>query len=275
VLTFPTVNCLRMPRRDGEAPAVLMPLERVLRGVADSGISRVGIDHFTMGEYVSRGGDAAQLAALLQRCGLRCTDVGILRIAEPTAAVAAAHALAAQAKATGATICITAVDRDPGADGTRRLLGECADVLNAAGVRMAIEFLPYSPLATLVQARDLCAAIGWQRCGLLVDAWMFFRGPNSWSDLAALTADQVAYVQLDDAPEPVGSDLVLESRHRRVLPGHGTFDLPRFVAVLRRIGYDGPVSVEVLSDRFRTLQPVEQARAAAAAVRSIWAALPN
>jgi sugar phosphate isomerase/epimerase len=183
--------------------------------------------------------------------------------------------LAAHAHATGATICVTAVDRDPAADGTRTLLAECADILNAAGARAAIEFLPYTPLATLAQARDLCAATGWQRCGLLVDAWMFFRGPNTWPDLAALTAEQVAYVQLDDAPEPAGANLVLESRHRRVLPGHGTFDLPRFVDVLQQIGHHGPVSVEVLSEQFRTLRPVEQSRAAATAARSVWAALPN
>jgi hypothetical protein len=77
---------------------------------------------------------------------------------------------AARAQATGATICITAVDRDPAANATRTLLAQCADVLNAAGARMAIEFLPYTPLATLAQARDQCAAIGWRQCGLLIDA---------------------------------------------------------------------------------------------------------
>jgi hypothetical protein len=45
--------------------------------------------------------------------------------------------------------------------------------------------------------------------------------------------------------------------------------------VLQRIGYDGPVSVEVLSEQFRALRPVEQCRAAADAARSIWADLPN
>jgi hypothetical protein len=44
---------------------------------------------------------------------------------------------------------------------------------------------------------------------------------------------------------------------------------------LQRIGFDGPVSVEVVSDQFRDLEPVEQGRAATAATRSIWAALAS
>ncbi|MFG1687792.1 sugar phosphate isomerase/epimerase family protein [Nonomuraea sp. NPDC049269] len=264
-LTFPTVNCLRMPDRAGGEPTVLVKLERILAGVAEAGHSHVSVDGFTVGGY-----DHDRLAALLSRYGLECSDVGVLRIGEPAATVAAARTLADRARAVGARICVTAVDTDPAADGTRELLAHCADLLGEVGVRLALEFLPYTGLATLAQARELCAAVGWLRCGMLVDSWMFFRGPNSWDDLEGLTADQVAYVQIDDAPEAVGSDPVFESRHRRVLPGQGAFDLRTFVAVLERIGFDGPVSVEVLSDRFRDLEPVEQGRAAAVAARDIW-----
>lgn len=272
-LTFPTVNCLRMPDHAGNPPTVVAPLEGVLRGVAEAGLGHVGIDGFTMGEYISRRGAPDRLAALLTRYGLDCTDVGVLRIGGPIETIDAARALAALAQASGARICVTAVDTDPAAESTTALLARCADLFSAVGVRIALEFLPYTPLGTLVEARDLCAAVGWQRCGVLVDSWMFFRGQNSWADLRALTADQVAYVQLDDAPEPIGPDPVYESRHRRVLPGQGVFDLAEFVRVLQEIGFDGPVGVEVLSDEFRALDPVDQGRAAATAARAVWAAL--
>lgn len=272
-LTFPTVNCLRMPDHAGNPPTVVAPLEDVLRGVAEAGLGHVGIDGFTMGEYISRRGAPDRLAALLTRYGLDCTDVGVLRIGGPIETIDAARALAALAQASGARICVTAVDTDPAAESTTALLARCADLFSAVGVRIALEFLPYTPLGTLVEARDLCAAVGWQRCGVLVDSWMFFRGQNSWADLRALTADQVAYVQLDDAPEPIGPDPVYESRHRRVLPGQGVFDLAEFVRVLQEIGFDGPVGVEVLSDEFRALDPVDQGRAAATAARAVWAAL--
>lgn len=252
---------------------MVAPLEGVLRGVAEAGLGHVGIDGFTMGEYISRRGAPDRLAALLTRYGLDCTDVGVLRIGGPIETIDAARALAALAQASGARICVTAVDTDPAAESTTALLARCADLFSAVGVRIALEFLPYTPLGTLVEARDLCAAVGWQRCGVLVDSWMFFRGQNSWADLRALTADQVAYVQLDDAPEPIGPDPVYESRHRRVLPGQGVFDLAEFVRVLQEIGFDGPVGVEVLSDEFRALDPVDQGRAAATAARAVWAAL--
>ena len=45
------------------------------------------------------------------------------------------------------------------------------------------------------------------------------------------------------------------SRHHRVFPGEGSFDLPAFVAHLLRTGYDGPLSLEIFNDVFREAEP--------------------
>jgi sugar phosphate isomerase/epimerase len=266
-LTFPTVNCVRMPETPDQAPEVLVALEDVLRGVAGAGFDQVGIDVFTLADYLGRGGKLAHLAGLLTDLGLRCSDVGPLRIAEPEQTLPAARQLAEAGAVLGAPLCLTAVDADPEDERTQALLARCADGYPG---RLALEFLPYTVISSLSQAKALCAAVGWDRCGLLVDSWMFFHSRGSWPELLALSGDEVAYVQVNDAGPPVGDDLVYESRHRRLLPGAGDFDLNRFVGALRGIGFTGPVSVEVLSAKLRGLPPVEQAEAALASVRQLW-----
>ena len=63
-------------------------------------------------------------------------------------------------------------------------------------------------------------------------------------------------------------DVLSWSRHYRVFPGEGAFDLTTFMAHLVRSGYDGPVSLEIFNDVFR--QTAEE-RTAVDAMRSlIW-----
>ena len=271
--SFPTVNCLQMPGNGGAAtPSVLRPLEKVLHGVAAGGFTHVGIDNFSVRDHVRCGAGLDRLRDLLDRLELTCSDVGVLRIGDPETTVAAAGEMSRLAAATGAAICTTALDVVPGPQAVDTLR-RCADVLAAEGIRMALEFLPYSPLSTLRAARAVCAAVGVDRCGVLIDTWMFFRGDNSFAELEQVRAEEIGYVQFDDAPRPAGADVVRESRHRRVVPGAGTFDLARFAAAVVAAGFDGLVSIEVLSADFRALEPVEQARRALASARSCWPAI--
>ena len=56
-------------------------------------------------------------------------------------------------------------------------------------------------------------------------------------------------------------DVLSWSRHHRLFPGEGAFDLGAFVAHVLRAGYDGPLSLEVFNDIFRqTDGPGQRAR---------------
>jgi sugar phosphate isomerase/epimerase len=231
----------------------------VLDAAAEAGFRHVGVDHLSVGPRSSE-----QVAALLRERGLECTDVGVLRIGvdEPAGA---GRRLATLATATGARTCIAAVFDGTAAEASRDL-DEAASILAEAGVRIALEHAAYGGLRTLADATDLCAAVGWDRCGLLVDAWHVLDGDD---DLSALTAAQVELVHVSDAPEPIGDDLAHESRFRRVPPGRGRLALDRFMAWLRTIGYDRVVSLEVLSSELRARVPAAAAQELRGAVRSI------
>jgi sugar phosphate isomerase/epimerase len=68
--------------------------------------------------------------------------------------------------------------------------------------------------------------------------------------------DDIAYVRFTDALEPESPRLVRETLHRRALPGEGVLELDRFAGTLLDRGWDGLVSVEVLSAELRAL-PVD------------------
>ena len=80
-----------------------------------------------------------------------------------------------------------------------------------------------------------------------------------------IPAEKIFFVQLADAPE-LSMDVLSWSRHYRVFPGEGAFDLVTFMGHLVRSGYNGPVSLEIFNDVFR--QAAEE-RTAVDAMRSL------
>ena len=75
------------------------------------------------------------------------------------------------------------------------------------------------------------------------------------------------FLQLADAPH-LRMDVLQWSRHHRLFPGQGAFDLPAFLGHVLAAGYAGPLSLEVFNDVFRQSDP---ARAAVDAMRSLLA----
>jgi sugar phosphate isomerase/epimerase len=65
-------------------------------------------------------------------------------------------------------------------------------------------------------------------------------------------------------------DLVFESRFRRVPPGSGTFALAEFADALAAVGYDGVVSIEVLSSALRRQRPADGARELLESLHRSW-----
>ena len=257
-VSLPTLNWIDFP---GLTP--VWPLDDVLAGAARAGCRSVGVDDLTV---AGRAPD--DVAALLRSHDLTCTDVGVLRVGEGDVR-AAAEALAALASATGAGVCIAALSTATPDEAIPELRTGAA-VLAEAGVRVALEFVPYGSVPTLAAAIAVCDAVGWERCGLLVDTWHFFNSGEPWSLLRSLDGDQIALVHVNDALLPTGDDLVLESRFRRAALGAGTFKLAEFAAALEELHYDGVVSIEVLSADLRRRPPAAGARELLNSIHAVW-----
>ena len=136
---------------------------------------------------------------------------------------------------------------------------------------LAVEFLPFLPIASIADARAMIASPETRGAGLVVDSWHFFHGPDDWPELEAIRADEIAYVQFDDHPPLVGADLLVETTSRRVMPGRGVFDLERFAKTLMDRGFTGPVGLEHLSAQDRARPVDDVARELLEASRGYWA----
>ncbi|MDO6415565.1 TIM barrel protein [Sphingomonas sp. BIUV-7] len=86
--------------------------------------------------------------------------------------------------------------------------------------------------------------------GILLDSFHSLSRGIPVESLRQIDPAKIVFVQLADAPI-LSMDLLYWSRHFRNLPGQGGFDLTGYVGELFRIGYDGPLSLEIFNDRFR------------------------
>jgi sugar phosphate isomerase/epimerase len=229
-LCYETINRSPFITPDFEAD-----LPAQIRAAGKAGFEWTGIDFASIDQYCDRGGSLASLRRLLDDAGLRCFELQPLLLSDDFAE----------------TIV-----------GARR----AAEVAAA----LALEFLPMNALKSISDTRAFIARTGVETARIVVDTWHFFHGPDEWSDLEALSLDELAYPQFNDHPALESDDLMFETTQRRVLPGQGVFDLDRFSRTIREQGYDGPVSVEILSAELRSSAPEDFARAVFESASRYW-----
>jgi sugar phosphate isomerase/epimerase len=113
------------------------------------------------------------------------------------------------------------------------------------GVRLALEFQKSSALcACLETALALIEHSGAANVGVCFDVFHYYTGPSKYEDLAYLSPENLALVQFCDM---TGTARELAGDSDRILPGEGDFQLGPIVDHFERIGYQGPISLEVLN----------------------------
>ena len=226
-------------------------LPRQIRAAARAGFEGVGPDVFSLTKYAAAGGRVEALAELIEAEGLRCPEIASFMIgSDPKSTEAQLAQFEPFVRALRPDWILVNCDETPNAQNAGELR-RAADRLGAQGAGLAIEYLAISRVRTIADALELIERAGVANAGVLVDTWHFFLGPDDWRALETLPLERLAYVQFDDHPAIVGDDLRAETLDRRVFPGEGLFELDRFSRTLRARGFDGLVSVEVLSSAHR------------------------
>ena len=126
-------------------------------------------------------------------------------------------------------------------------LAEAASLARSHGVRLALEF---QKTATFCSSLDTTLALIAQSgaqgegLGVCLDLFHYYTGPSKFEDLAYLSPDNLAWVQVCDlsgAPRELAGDA------DRILPGEGDFQIGPILDHLGAIGYEGCLSLEVLN----------------------------
>jgi sugar phosphate isomerase/epimerase len=262
------LNLLNLAPRYPDAP----PLSATLDAAAAAGVSLVALDPSFIRAHESAGGSVASLAHELAQRGLRCYELLFLECdpARAEGTLKRAETLAAWASELGATWLLgsatTARVDEPLVD----LFGRSCDVLAKAGAGIAFEFFPWARVNRLSAADELVKRCGRRNAGVLLDAWHFAYGPDDWPALEAAPLERIAYLQFTDAIAVAPENLLAEAETSRRFPGEGCLDLDRFVGTLRRRGWDGVVSIEVLSPETRALGASLFAKRCVESTRQFW-----
>jgi len=217
---------------------------------AAAGFPLFAPDRFSLEVWAARGGTLAGLSKRLRDAGIGCGFIAAAAMLDGGDASAELNQAREAAEALGTRflqINLAAATPQARLAAVERA---CA-VLQGSGLRLAIEYMPISPLISVRETVAIVQHVGTACAGAMIDIWHHSRGPDGWADLAAVPADAIAYVELNDALPLQSQDLAAETVSRRVFPGEGEFDIARFVRTLGAIGYQGMASVEILNEVWR------------------------
>lgn len=136
------------------------------------------------------------------------------------------------------------------------------------GKRIAYEALAWGTAINLwKQSWDVVERADHPAVGLCLDSFHILSRSRALPDFEKVPAHKIFFLQLADAPHK-NMDVLQWSRHYRLFPGEGSFDLVQFTGAVLNAGYGGPLSLEVFNDVFRQAPPV---RTAIDAARSLAA----
>lgn len=145
-------------------------------------------------------------------------------------------------------------------------LAALADRAEQRGLRVAYEALAWGRhVSTWDRSWDVVRRADSPALGLCLDSFHVLSRGGDPAGFAAVPGDKLFFLQLADAPH-LDMDVLQWSRHHRLFPGQGAFDLAAFLASALAAGYRGPLSLEVFNDVFRQADPT---RAAVDAMRSL------
>jgi 4-hydroxyphenylpyruvate dioxygenase len=157
-------------------------------------------------------------------------------------------------------VATAAVDDDEVSASQLRRLGEEAA---AHGIRLAFEALAWGRyIDDYRRAWRVAQLADHPAVGVCLDSFHILSRGHDPSAIEDIPGDKIFFLQLADAPL-LAMDVLSWSRHHRLFPGEGDFDLARFVSHALRAGYDGPLSLEVFNDTFRqtdVLRTAQQAK---------------
>lgn len=245
-----------------------------LRCAAGAGFTGVTLNTALYEDALATGLGPADVRALLDDLGLRVTDIdphfnwlpesvtlpGDDIIARCTRASEREIFDLAHAVGTDLVNAPPGLAMPESEQETIDAFGTLCDRAAAEGLRVSLEFMPFTPVANLATALRIVSIAGRDNGGIMFDCWHHHRGGGTAGDLLLVPGSMLFAVQLDDAlPEPM-ADVMEETLNYRLLPGEGCIDLAGYVAALLTIGATPVYDVEVFKDALRSESAQERAR---------------
>ncbi len=156
------------------------------------------------------------------------------------------------------------VDFELGSRQYARLL----EVGRGFGVKPIMEFLGFSDEVNSIEAAlRVIEGSGDADATTVLDPFHIFRGGGSVESISKLSAGQIAISHFNDCVD----DPPREQQHDpdRVMPGDGMMDLGRYCDLLREVGYDRWLSLELFREDLWARDPADVAREGLEKMRAV------
>ncbi|AIG77172.1 Hypothetical protein AJAP_21570 [Amycolatopsis japonica] len=134
-------------------------------------------------------------------------------------------------------------------------LRELAELAGERGIRVAYEALAWGRFVnTYEHAWRIVRRADHPALGVCLDSFHILSRRSDPRAIRTIPGEKIFFLQLADAPL-LDMDVLHWSRHHRLFPGQGAFDLTAFTGHVVAAGYLGPLSLEVFNDVFRQADP--------------------
>ena len=139
-------------------------------------------------------------------------------------------------------------------------LHKAAELAHERGMRIAFEALAWSThVWDYRRAWKIVRMADHPALGTCQDTFhVLSRRLDPWA-IRDIPGEKIFFVQLSDAPE-MAMDILQWSRHYRVWPGQGSWDVAGFLENCLIAGYTGPLSLEIFNTVFRRSDAERNAR---------------
>lgn len=242
------------------------PILDKIRIAGETGYRAIELWHDDIDAHLARGGSLGEIRNAVADHGLEVPTTIFLKGWWDTTGAVYRRAMdeikrrLAQAAEVGAKFSIAGpplgmVDVAAGAERYRELL----QVGRTFGVRPAMEYLGFADEVNTIEAA-LAVMDGSQDADatIVLDPFHCFRGGGPLESIRKLTAERIAISHFNDSP--AFPDRELQQDPDRVMPGDGCVDLRMYCNLLREVGYDRWLSLELFRRDLWAQDPREVAR---------------
>lgn len=251
------------------------PLLEKISVTAEAGYEGIELWFDEIEAYLEAGGTLETISAAIQKSGLAIPTMIMLRdwwsASEeeyPTVFEICLKRIKIAAE-LGAEYVIACPHREvPDYDLGGKRYRELLEAGIEAGAKPAVEFLGFVEAVTKIEdALQVVEKSGHPQATLVLDPFHVFRGGGSMETIAQLKPAQIAISHFNDAVDTIPREQQMDPD--RVLPGDGHLDLTRYCRLLKQIGYNSWLSLELFRDDLWQQDPLSVARLGLERMRSI------
>jgi len=236
-----------------------------IEACARHGLTEMEIRKPFLLDYLRRGGSLEEVKAALDRCGVKpvCLNSiesitfnnkrGMRVLLEMSEYLFyCCRAIGCECVEVIASFKVPTEDVQEIHAETVQSLRQLGDVAKPYGVKLALEYmgLPISSVKTFDQALAIVNEVARDNVGILLDTWHHYASGSKTADILKADKGQIFIVHTSDCPEHAPLEAL---RPESFMPGDGVVEIGAMLANLKKVGYDGPVSVEVMAPELQAL----------------------